>query len=218
MKKSILLILVVIIGVSCKNSKPEHAAFDLSAISFKDSIQTVMKDKNTGLKVPGGPSGLITLGGYKAYESADPRILTFDGINLAGSTKDSVNKVIFHYAVTDSLIGLIEVKLFSEPEVKALTGALDKKLGKAPFPEDAYTTVLSKDVRYYERTWVDPKTSVAHFLTVSLNEQDKQEARMAIVDYSNDEMCRLTSLKAYTPSVPFYVKKVIEEMQTTTKK
>lgn len=219
MKRSILFILIATMVYSCKNPKSSAVVaadkkeansihgFDLSDITFKESINQVMKE--TGLKLEDGKSPLFTLvGRYKAFESANSVILKFNGVDLTGKTRDSVNKVIFHYSVKDSTIGLIELKLFTEPQVMALTKALDEKLGKAPFPADAYTRVFSKNIRYYERTWVDPKTTIAHFLTVSMNEQDHQEARMAVLNYSNKEMSELTSLKSYTPNVQFFVDKV----------
>lgn len=225
MKRSVLFILIVSLAYSCKPAKSSVSSdqpkpkpgFDLANITFKEPIRQVMKE--TGLNLKDGKSSIFTwLGRYKAFESADPRILRFNGVNLSGKDSDSLNKVFIHYSVKDSTIGLIELNLIAEPQVKALTKALDQKLGKAVFPDDAYTTVFSKNIRYYERTWVDPKNTIAHFLTVSINRQGHLEARMAILNYSNTEMNELTSLKNYTPNVAFYVSKVTAVMKEKNRK
>eukprot|EP01133_Synstelium_polycarpum_P004750 gene4750-5537_t len=208
-EKAILLVALALMNFSCKNTKP--AGFDLANINGQVSITQVMEQ--TGLKLENGKSGAMTLSGYKIFESSDPKILKFGDAELAGKGTDSVNKVLIHYSVKDNTIHLVELRLFSEGQVKLLTAAMDQKLGKAPYPQDAYTTVFNKNIRYFERTWLDVEHSMAYFLTVSLNPQDKEEARLAMVNYTDKPMAQLTSLKNYTPDVGFMIEKVTAAME-----
>lgn len=214
MKKAILIVALALMNFSCKNTKP--AGFDLANINGQVSIAQVMEQ--TGLKLENGKSGAMTLSGYKIFESNDPKILKFGDAELAGKGTDSVNKVLIHYSVKDNTIHLVELRLFSETQVKLLTAAMDQKLGKAPYPQDAYTTVFNKNIRYFERTWLDVEHSMAYFLTVSLNPQDKEEARLAMVNYTDKPMAQLTSLKNYTPDVGFMIEKVTAAMKQKTNK
>ena len=229
MKRSIVFIMAAIIGYSgmgCGRSNGSgksgnagaatdsgsSSSFDLSALTFKQQIQDVVKQ--AGLKMEDGNSSGWTLAGYKIFESTDPKMLEFDGAKLAGKAGDSVNKVLIHYALKDKTVKLIEIKVFSAAEIKALRDALDKKLGKALYPIDAYTTVFSDQIRYFERAWADPKSTTGYFFTDALNKQGKEEAGLAIVDYSDTMMSELVSQKAYTSSVELDVDAVLKLMKT----
>ncbi|WP_158799349.1 hypothetical protein [Pedobacter sp. L105] len=196
MRKSIIFIFIAVIFCSCK---PVPAPiFDLSAIKFTETVGQALK--GSGLTAQDGKSKAFTATKYRVFESTDPRILIFNGVLLAGKSNDSVNKVIIHYSVKDSAVSMIEIKVFSAEQIKTLENALDKKLGKAPYPSDAYTTVFSDNVRFYNRVWADAKTTVGHFYTNTLNKQKQQEARLAILNYSDSTISEVAYLKGYSSS------------------
>lgn len=205
MKKSIAAILIVVFYSFCKK-----ADFDLSGVIFTNKIEQVIT--TAGLVLESGNSKAWTLAGYKIFESSDPKLLKFNGADLTGKSGDSVNKVLIHYAIADHTVKLIEIKVFSKLQIKALEDALDRKLGKAIYPNDAYTTVFSKYVNFYERTWIDPKTTTGYFYTDAVNKAGKEEGRLAIVNYSDKMMSELTRLKGYTSSVDSNVKLLTDMM------
>jgi hypothetical protein len=202
MKRIVCFFLIVLINCSCKNVTP--TPFDLSSITFKEKINVFLK--GAGLKLKDDRATNWTYTNYGVFESSDAGILKFNGVNLSGKQGDSINRVIVHYERRDSTIRLIELKVFSQPEIKALEKSLDKKLGKAPFPDDAYTTVLSPRVNYYRRVWVDPKNTIGHFFTNGLNEQHQEEARLAILNYSDETASELARLKGYAASIESYAR------------
>lgn len=195
MRKSIILFFITAI-CSCKSTPPP--VFDLSAVKFTETIGRALKV--SGLKPEDGKSKAFTLTKYRVFESTDPRILIFNGASLAGKNKDSVNRVIIHYSIKDSIVSMIELRVFSAPQIKALESALDHKLGKTFYPSDAYTTVFSDNVRFYNRIWIDPKNTVGHFYTNALNKQKEQEARLAILNYSDSMISEVAYLKGYSSS------------------
>lgn len=201
-KKIVCVSLIVLINCSCKNPAP--IPFDLSNITFKEKISGFLK--GTGLKLKDDRATNWTYTNYGVFESSDSSILKFNGVGLSGKQGDSINRVIVHYERRDSTIRLIELKVFSQREIKALETALDTKLGKAPFPDDAYTTVFSPQVNYYRRVWVDPKNTIGHFFTNALNEAHQEEARLAILNYSDETASELARLKGYATSIGSYAR------------
>lgn len=214
MKTSIYLALIVLISCSCKSEKP--AEFDLAHINFKETIGQALK--GTSLPVKGGKTTNWTLAQYDIFESADPKVMKFNGVDLSGKLGDSVNRVIIHYSRKDSTISFVELKVFSEPQVKALAAALDKKLGKAPYPTDAYTTVFSENVQYFNRVWIDPKTTIGHFFTDAMSKEKHEEARLAILNYSNSQVSELAALKGYSSSINLDVREASKLLPTANKK
>ncbi|SHF30408.1 hypothetical protein [Pedobacter caeni] len=206
MKNLIYLFLIILISCSCKNTAP--VPFDLSNITFKEKIADLIKP--TGLKLKDDRAANLSFANYGVFESSDSSMLKFNGVNLAGKQGDSVNRAIIHYELSDSTIRLVELKVFSKPQIKALETALDQKLGKAPFPDDAYTTVFSPQVDYYRRVWVDPKTTIGHFFTNAVNKEQQEEARMAILNYSDELVSELARLKGYASSISSYASDATE--------
>lgn len=215
MRKLIILIFITMIYCSCK-SVPAPV-FDLSTIKFTETIGQALK--GSGLKAQDGKSKAFTVTKYRVFESSDPRVLTFNGVSLAGKNKDSVNKVIIHYSIKDSIVSMIELRVFSAPQIKALETALDTKLGKASYPSDAYTTVFSNNVRFYNRIWADPKNTVGHFYTNALNKQKEEEARLAILNYSDSMISEVAYLKGYSSAtIESDVKNALSSSTKTNKK
>lgn len=214
MKTSIYLALIILISCSCKSEKP--AEFDLAHINFKETIGQALK--GTSLPVKGGKTTSWTLAQYDIFESADPKVMKFNGVDLSGKLGDSVNRVIIHYSRKDSTISFVELKVFSEPQVKALAAALDQKLGKAPYPTDAYTTVFSENVQYFKRVWIDPKTTIGHFFTDAMSKEKHEEARLAILNYSNSQVSELAALKGYSSSINLDVREASKLLPTANKK
>lgn len=209
MKTSIYLALIVLISCSCKNEKP--AEFDLNTLNFKEKIGQVLKPAGLAAKAD-KPTGW-SLAQFAIFESSDPKVMKFNGVDLSGKAGDSVNRVLIHYSIADSTIKLVELKIFSAPQAKALAAALDQKLGKSVYPTDTYTAVLGKNNPTIRRVWIDPKTTIGHFFTAVFNKAQQEEAKLAILDYSDDQVAQLASLKGYSTSVTLAVHETTKQLK-----
>lgn len=210
MKTIVNILLITIISTACTNKSSQKNSiaikepikgFDLSTLTLKENINDIMKQ--TGLQLANGKSNTFKAYGYGVFESSDPKILRYNGSTLAGKDHDSLNRVIIHYSSKDSIIGLVEINLFTASEIKALNAGLEKKLGKAVYPSDAYDyKPFSKNMQFRDYVWVDTIATVGHFMMHSMVLPPHEAGNLAIVNYSNILLAELTGLKGYTSSVP----------------
>lgn len=221
-KMLVVITLLALNSISCLNKRESDqiklsgkklTGFDLSKITFKESINTIMKE--TELKLSDGKktSTLKTMT-YSVFETTDPKILRYNGIALNGQDQDSINRVIIHYSEKDSIISLIEVNLFSVPQINALNDALEKTLGKAPYPNYAYPPKpFSKNMQYRDYVWVDSIKNIGHFMIHSVVSPPHETGNLAILDYTNPYMAQLTGIKGYTSSVKLDVIGALSNMK-----
>lgn len=121
--------------------------FDLENLTFKESINDILK--GNGLSLKDGVSEEQTLLGYEAFENTTPALLKYDDIALNGTFQDNANKIVIHYSAKDSLVGMYELKVYSAEQSNELIKHLKNKLGKASFEKLTTDTDLLNEKKNF---------------------------------------------------------------------
>jgi len=185
--------------------------FDLSSLTMKEKIGVVLKAN--GLTLEKGKSSDLKAYGYESFTSTDPKLLKYAGADLSGSNKDSVNKTIIYYSLKDSVIGMVEVNLFTPEKISLLNSGLEKTLGKAPYPDDAYPAKpFSKNIQFRNYVWADTVLQKSTFMMHMKNDTEGETGRLMFLRYP--DMLQLAGVRGYSVSIG----SEIEEAINNTKK
>ncbi|PQL92357.1 hypothetical protein [Apibacter adventoris] len=144
-----------------EKSEPMKQPFDLLNLTFNEDILTILTSAGLQLK-DNEETDALTLIGYKKFESTSPKLLTFNGKDLSGTNKKEKNNIILYYAEEGNLeyakensLGMYQVNLFTDDEIKSLKNELNIKFGKPKFNHNHLGNVA--DVRNGELIQTDIK-------------------------------------------------------------
>jgi hypothetical protein len=123
-------------------SKP----FDLANLILNEDINNILSCTSLSLKDTIKNNEITLIGNEKLVFTSE-KLLVFNKTKIAGKNNIGVNNVIFHYGKIDSeigainneknnIIGLYQIKLYSENEIQKLLQNLKSKLGKEFFEKE----------------------------------------------------------------------------------
>jgi hypothetical protein len=149
-------------------------AFDLSEINFTENLNTILNGQ--GIKLEGNKSKEQTILGFDTYVDTSNKLLKFNGKPMSGTFPAGNNQVIIHYNSNSSIIGMYELKVYSQKQADELVSSLNTLFGKPSFEksdtksgaieldENGDEVKSSQQSKKIYKVWENNKTGNSYFL------------------------------------------------------
>ncbi|NVZ69440.1 hypothetical protein [Pseudomonas costantinii] len=203
MRKMVFVMLLVVIAPVCfsksnnekdgensvQNSRLISNGFDLSDLTFKESIQSIYKVAGVDATL----SEEKTLFGYERVESFSSELLNYDNLILSGEFEGMKNKVIFHFSEKGEILALYELRVYSQPQNSHFFRTIQRKVGPP------LVTRLSTDdesgISFKQAVWV--KGDIIYFLLQELGNAGVKASNLAVFENNNKDFYKLLGQKGY---------------------